>query len=496
MRNSHKGRFRVWDRSQDSFNGEDLVYNFDAIDELIGGANGSPGSSTSTGYSGTPATWLGYGDVIPSSAATKYPGTKNSGYEAQQGRRTLYSVVSGLNYNDVPLGTVIAWWRPASTIAIPDGWVPCDGRQVEQADHSFPIPSAIILPDLRNKFVLGADETVAGINAVNGYTLAANAQSAQNQENTSRQSGGAAMASGTTGAPGAGYDSGLETSLSKSGSNIIRNISHSHGAGTLEIKDHAHAIDHTHVVPPHRHYLGPHSHGMDHVHMMAQHQHDFRITNSFFSGQARISTTDGSDAFNEITEGQTKNKSRPASRNHVHKIDMNGAGQTGGRRPYAADPSSPSFADANAALFGMKTSNPQLWGYSNVYNPDNLRSGMGYGYASVTSSPTSRIIDVANSTINAHTVKLSTDNYGNTATFTDQRLDTGLNGSTSAGDITTGGASNDSRSGNITGASAAVIADSKKLLGTTTNESIYVNIRPQSVGLVYLMKVKVATNLI
>lgn len=496
MRNSHKGRFRVWDRSQDSFNGEDLVYNFDAIDELIGGANGNPGSSTSTGYSGTPATWLGYGDVIPSSAATKYPGTENSGYETQQGRRTLYSVVSGLNYNDVPLGTVIAWWRPASTIEIPDGWVPCDGRQVEQGDHSFPISSAIVLPDLRNKFVLGADEAVAGINAVNGYSLAAGAQSAQNTENTSRQSGGAAMASGTTGAPGAGYDSGLETAQPKSGSNILRNLSHPHGAGTLEIKDHVHAIDHTHVVQPHRHYLGPHSHGMDHVHMMPSHQHDFRINNDFYTAQAQISTDNGSDLFNEITEGQTKNKSRPASRNHVHSIKLDKAGQTGGRRPLAINPSSPSFDDANSALFNMKTSNPQLWGYANVYNPDNLRSGQGYGYASVTSSPTSRIVDVANSVINAHTVKLSTDNYGSTSTFTGQNLDTALPGSTSGGNITTLGASNNSQSGNITGASAAATADSKKLIGNTTNESIYVNIRPQYVGLVYLMKVKVATNLI
>jgi hypothetical protein len=73
-----------------------------------------------------------------------------------------------------PIGQVIKWWRPTDAIALPGGWEIADGRVIGNADHDFPIASAITLPDLRNKFVLGAD-----VNKPDG-TLATLADAASN----------------------------------------------------------------------------------------------------------------------------------------------------------------------------------------------------------------------------------------------------------------------------------------------------------------------------
>lgn len=476
MRNSRKGRFRVWDRSQDAFNGEDLVYNFDVLDELIGGANGTSGSSTSAGYNGSPDTWLGPDDAIPPSAGTKYPGSSNNGYEVQSGRRTLYSVVSGLNYNDVPLGTIIMWWRPNSSVPIPDGWTPCDGRTVLKADHSFTVTGSITTPDLRNKFVVGADSSVPGINAVDGYALETNATPAQNQNNNWT---GSPAVGGSTGAPGIGYDSGLETSNPLSGSNVLRNISHSHTPGTLEIKDHYHDISHTHIVPRHKHRVAAHDHDFSHVHLTANHVHDFTYSSGF--GTSTPTELSGKSLIRVMPTG-TISGSRLATPSHTHDINMNGAGTTGGRRWVDGD-------------YGLFVAGPQdvLWGLAG--NPKAMTSGYGYQYQAVTSFPTWR--RHSGNRLNAHEVRQRTDshapNYGSEELF----AGSGWGGVVASGEIRTLVPSGtEAISGGITATNPVTVPDTKKLLGTTSQENIYVNIRPQYIGMLYLMKVKVSTNII
>lgn len=466
MRNTRKGRFRVWDRAQDAFSGEDLVYNFDAIDEIIGGKDGSSGPSGAQ-YVGTASTWLGTGDVIPAESASKYPGTTNSGYENQTGRRTLYSIVSGLNFNDVPLGTVIMWWRPNSQISIPDGWVACDGSTISAADHSFPTSDDIVVPDLRNKFVLGADPTIPGINATN-YSLESGATAAQNQNNLWT---GSQAASGSTGAPGIGYDSGLEVS-NFSGSNQLRNISHEHGAGTLSIRDHYHAMSHTHTLPSHLHRLKSHTHNHDHVHLMPNHYHDFNVTDSFFTGQPRASTNPNDRSEGKITfkSGTAGGDVSPASKDHYHKIDMNRAGSTGERKI---------IPDSPFGFFGGYWS--QIWGYST--SPNSLSSGYGYGPQAITSKPTA--FNQSGGALNAHTAKFATDD------------DNGLRSTEGSGELTTNPMpSSQQRTGVIVGDSVPQVADSKALDGITTRESLYVNPRLQYVGMLFLMKVRVSTNII
>lgn len=463
MRNSRKGRFRVWDEARDSFNGEDLVFNFDAIDELIGGKSGTSGSSGSQ-YLGVPDSWLGYGDVIPGDSNATYPGTSNGGYENQTGRRTLYSVVSGLNFNDVPLGTVIMWWRPNSQFPIPDGWVPCDGSTVLAADHSFPTSENIILPDMRNKFVLGADHGVAGIKATTNYGLETGAAAAQNKNNLWN---GTKAQTGTTGAPGIGYDSGLEASVF-SGDNVQRDASHEHGQGTLTIRDHSHVFSHKHNIQSHSHKLAAHTHRHEHVHLVPNHYHDFNTTNSFFTGQARVSASDGSEGKITFPKGMQTDVN-PASKDHVHRIDMNSAGATGERKL--------SSGAANLGFFTGYWST--IWGYNT--DPRNVASGAGYQPQAVSSKPTT--FYQSGGSLDAHQPRFDTDESALRATdgSGDLSTDVPVSGSDrTAGVLDTG----------------SPFTNPRGVEGTTARINIKFGVRPQYVGMLFLMKVRVSTNII
>jgi hypothetical protein len=74
--------------------------------------------------------------------------------------------------NEVPIGGVIEWWRPAQSVPTPVGYEICDGRTVTQ--HDFPgVAGSVALPDLRNVFILGADSTKgdgAGASGTDGNT--------------------------------------------------------------------------------------------------------------------------------------------------------------------------------------------------------------------------------------------------------------------------------------------------------------------------------------
>lgn len=112
---------------------------------------------------------------------------------------------------DIPIGGIIDWWRPNSSVPVPTGFVIADGRQVLAADHEFPgISTNINVPDLRNAFVLGANSANA-----DGATAVA---------------GGDAV----TDAPGIGGTGGSQ----------FRNLAHTHD------------MTHTHTLPAHYHGKG------------------------------------------------------------------------------------------------------------------------------------------------------------------------------------------------------------------------------------------------
>lgn len=62
----------------------------------------------------------------------------------------------------VPIGAVIDWYRPAGTVAVPAGFVICDGATTLPSDqHDFGTGAAFTVPDLRDKFIVGANAATA-----------------------------------------------------------------------------------------------------------------------------------------------------------------------------------------------------------------------------------------------------------------------------------------------------------------------------------------------
>lgn len=59
----------------------------------------------------------------------------------------------------VPMGTVVPWFRPTTSVSVPQGWAICDGSTI--ADHDWG-GGPVTIPDLRNRFVLGAATSGTG----------------------------------------------------------------------------------------------------------------------------------------------------------------------------------------------------------------------------------------------------------------------------------------------------------------------------------------------
>lgn len=131
-----------------------------------------------------------------------------------------------LEANVVPIGTVILYWRPNNSHPLPTGWLELNGQSVIAANHDFTGGGTITLPDVRNKFPLGADSSKAHGTAGTANNL-------------------------NTGAPG--LTSGGNNSAG--GANTI-NLNHRHS------HSHTHDYSHTHRVKDHSHYVP----GVDHLH--------------------------------------------------------------------------------------------------------------------------------------------------------------------------------------------------------------------------------------
>lgn len=144
---------------------------------------------------------------------------------AEDGGLKLAHLAEEIKRQQMQVGMVDDFWRPASSVPPPAGFEICDGHQVNS--HDFPgIAGPINVPDLRNVFILGADPTKA-------------------------HGAGATVGNGPANAPGiAGVG----------GSNAARSFAHGHGVP---------GVDHLHLTtaPDHLHgagalYTGNHSHGV------------------------------------------------------------------------------------------------------------------------------------------------------------------------------------------------------------------------------------------
>lgn len=227
-RRSKMGRFEVWNQGSDAFKHTDLAYNLDQLDQMIGSPNQAPTH--------------GNGDDFNNPTTTAPPATNQwlhpqDGQQiANMGNRTLYNIVRALDYNSVPLGGVMAWWRPSTAVPLPAGFVPMDGSSYTGATlHSYGEwgITTITVPDVRNKMILGAYETATGSPTVQ----------------LGRDGTATVLSDTATDGPGIGYIGGA---------NAVRSVAHTHGVGTYTGSDHVHnltnhthgftMIDHTHVV--------------------------------------------------------------------------------------------------------------------------------------------------------------------------------------------------------------------------------------------------------
>lgn len=125
----------------------------------------------------------------------------------------------------LPVGSVIAWYRPNGTISPPLNWEICDGRSWNTIPNEWGITTGNI-PDLRNKFILGASLT------------------------------------------GIGTDPSSPPDIGAAGGSHTRSLTHTH-----TINSHSH---------PHSHVVDAHSHFMDHYHHGAAHTHSIDGTSQVF----------------------------------------------------------------------------------------------------------------------------------------------------------------------------------------------------------------------
>jgi microcystin-dependent protein len=103
-------------------------------------------------------------------------GTKTIGWQSSNPTVIPFASLDAVTVRQtLPIGAVIAWWRPNSGVGLPAGCVQCDGATYSSAQHDFGTGASITVPDLRNRFILGASSTNTDGQAGNGSDLASGA---------------------------------------------------------------------------------------------------------------------------------------------------------------------------------------------------------------------------------------------------------------------------------------------------------------------------------
>jgi hypothetical protein len=120
-----------------------------------------------TGSTGSVEFWAEWGDYDIKIEDLNVPsrfGTKTIGWQSATGATGAipFTALDAVTTRQIlPIGSVIAWWRPNNTVTIPTGFASCDGSVVTSGNHDFGTGASITLPDLRNKFILGANSALA-----------------------------------------------------------------------------------------------------------------------------------------------------------------------------------------------------------------------------------------------------------------------------------------------------------------------------------------------
>jgi hypothetical protein len=213
----------AWDLGDDYYDYSSLANNWVAVDTHDHGPNrgqqiGTPGIKDNAITTPKIVDNAVTAPKIPNNTITQAKLTPNSvgSDEIIDGSVNTADIANGaitlpkIDPNIMPMGAVIAWYRPNSSFSVPPYWAVCDGRAWNDIPNGWYGVQGNI-PDLRNRFILGAAEV------------------------------------------GTGSDTGSPPSVGLSGGSHTRNLSHTHSIPS-----------HSHGVTDHQHQIiadGAHTHG-------------------------------------------------------------------------------------------------------------------------------------------------------------------------------------------------------------------------------------------
>lgn len=164
----------AWDLGDDNYDYSELANNWVAVDTHDHGPNrgqqiGTPGIKDNAITTPKIVDNAVTAPKIPNNTISQAKLTFNSvgSNEIIDGSVNTNEIANGavtlpkIDPNITPMGTVIAWYRPDSSYSIPNYWAVCDGRAWSNIPNGWYVDNGNI-PDLRNRFILGAAETGTG----------------------------------------------------------------------------------------------------------------------------------------------------------------------------------------------------------------------------------------------------------------------------------------------------------------------------------------------
>lgn len=259
----------AWDIGDDDFDHSQLATNFVTIDNH----NHETGRGLPIGT-----------NAIAAKAITN----TQLGEEAVHGENVQKGAIGAeqIDPNFLPLGVVIPWYTQGSTA--PGGaWEVCDGRAWSGITNGLGYSTGNI-PDLREKFILGAKLTGGGV------------------------------------------------SVGSSGGNSTINVAHAH---TVE--------SHTHTVGPHTHSISSHVHGGS-TSTNGAHIHGFGSGHQLFQRITKYAEVSGKQELQSLWDTFTSSTGETevpmtSSGEHFHNFttDAGGAGNTGSNSGYASGAATP-----------------------------------------------------------------------------------------------------------------------------------------------------------
>jgi hypothetical protein len=160
----------VWDTDDDFFDGSQLAGNFTILDNhdhdqasgrgrQINSPGIADGSITSTKLavdSVTPTKIVDH-SITGQELADNAIATQHIQDNAVTSAKIPDGAITSdkIDPNFLPIGSVISWYRPNTSIPLPGGWEVCDGRNWVDISNAWNVTTGTI-PNLRNKFILGA----------------------------------------------------------------------------------------------------------------------------------------------------------------------------------------------------------------------------------------------------------------------------------------------------------------------------------------------------